>query len=48
MEIFKSKKITFVSQKAWERINTTEILAGIQCGKPRVKFFERSKMLEVR
>jgi len=48
LEIFNSKKITFVSQKAWERINTTEILAGIQRGKPRVKFFERSKMLEAR
>jgi ferredoxin--NADP+ reductase len=47
LEIFNSKKINFVSQKAWERINTTEILAGIQLGKPRVKFFERSKMLDL-
>jgi ferredoxin--NADP+ reductase len=48
LEILNSKQIAFVSQKAWEQINTTEILAGMQSGKPRVKFSERSKMLEIR
>ncbi len=47
LEILSSRNITFISQKDWEQINNAEILAGEALGKPRVKFSDRQKQLEL-
>jgi len=47
LEILSSRNITYISQKGWEQINNAEILAGEAQGKPRVKFTERQKQLDL-
>lgn len=47
-EILKDRKIPFITQSDWIRINEAEILAGELVGKPRVKFTKRSDFNQFR
>ncbi len=44
-EKLQERGVIHVSQRAWEKINATEVAAGEPLGKPRVKFVKREEML---
>ena len=44
-QLLSKRGVMHVSQELWERINSAEISAGEQLGKPRVKFVKREEML---
>lgn len=47
-EILDAKKVEYVLQNTWEKINQAETTAGLEAGRPRVKITDREKLLSFR
>ncbi|MFM7542724.1 MAG: FAD-dependent oxidoreductase [Actinomycetales bacterium] len=43
--LLKDRGVIHISQGNWEKLNSAEVSAGTQCGKPRIKFTDRKEML---